>query len=390
VLRSPEQYRRAVSRRNWGFDIALVLAVGVLGQVEVWLGVGSTHRQGPLWVQSALYATTALLLTVRRVRPLACLAAMVVVSLVEFAAVGSPEGFAVTLAPLIATCTAARRLEWRRSWAALLLSLVLPVGWAVFDPVNLDWSDVASSLIWLAPSLIAWLVGTLLRLGRLNIEQRRVNREQQAAQAVTAERTRIARELHDVVGHSVSVMTIQAAAVRRRLAPEQTVERRALEAVETAGREALAEMRRMVEVLRRPEAATALEPQPGLGQLDRLLEKFRSAGLPVSVTVSGTARELAPGLDLTAYRLVQEGLTNTLRHARDTQHAEVELDYGAERVQVVVRDDGAATGAEQPGRTGAGLLGLRERVSLYGGSLEARARPEGGFELVATLPVVSG
>ena len=117
-----QQYRRDVSRRNWAFDIALAAVVGVLGQLEVWWGIGSTHRQGPLWVQSLLYAVTALLLVGRRVRPLACLTAMVVVSVVEFVAVGSPEGFGVSVAPLIATYTVGNRLEWRRSWVGLALS----------------------------------------------------------------------------------------------------------------------------------------------------------------------------------------------------------------------------------------------------------------------------
>ena len=245
-----------------------------------------------------------------------------------------------------------------------------------------------SALVWLAPLIIAWLLGALVRVTRLNAEQRRVNREQRASQAVAEERNRIARELHDVIGHSVSVMTVQASAVRRRLAPEQVVERQALETVEAVGREALAEMRRMVRVLRRSGADTELEPPPGLDQVDRLAAKFRTAGLPVTVSVTGAARELAPGLDLTAYRLVQEGLTNSLRHARNPQCAEVVIDYRADRIELAVRDDGQpAAASAPPAEAGDGLLGMRERVAVYGGSLVARARPEGGFELVATLPL---
>ena len=202
------------------------------------------------------------------------------------------------------------------------------------------------------------------------------------------ERNRIARELHDVIGHSLSVMTVQASAVRRRLRPEQAVERQALETVETVGREALTEMRRMVGVLRGSGADPDLEPPPGLDQLERLAEKFRAAGLPVSVSVTGPARELAPGLDLTAYRLVQEGLTNTLRHARNPQRAEVAIAYCTDRIQLAVRDDGQpAAVPDIEAEAGAGLLGMRERVAVYGGSLVARAGPHGGFELVATLPL---
>jgi signal transduction histidine kinase len=377
-----------VSRRNWAFDIVLAAVVGVLGQLEVWWGIGSTHRQGPLWVQSLLYAVTALLLVVRRVRPLACLTAMVGVSVVEFIAVGSPEGFGVSVALLIATYTVGNRLEWRRSWVGLVLGVVVWVAWAAFDPMNTTFAERFSALVWLAPSLIAWLLGALVRVTRLNAEQRRVNREQRASQAVAEERNRIARELHDVIGHSVSVMTVQASAVRRRLTPDQAVERQALETVEAVGREALAEMRRMVGVLRESGDSAELEPTPGLDQVDQLAEKFRTAGLPVALSVTGVARDLAPGLDLTAYRLVQEGLTNTLRHARNPGRAEVAIDYGADRIELAVRDDGQyPVGSAATAEAGNGLLGMRERVAVYGGSLVARARPEGGFEMVATLPL---
>jgi signal transduction histidine kinase len=337
------------------------------------LGIGSTHRQGPLWVQSLLYAVTALLLVGRRVRPLACLTAMVVVSIVEFIAVGSPDGFGVSVALLIATYTVGNRLEWRRSWVALALAVVVWVAWAVFDPMNTTFAE-GLSLVWLTPSIIAWLLGALVRVTRLNAEQRRVNREQRASQAVAEERNRIARELHDVIGHSVSVMTVQASAVRRRLTPEQAVERQALETVETVGREALAEMRRMVGVLRQSGDGTALEPTlgleptPGLDQVDQLAEKFRTAGLPVALSVSGEARDLAPGLDLTAYRLVQEALTNTLRHAQNPRRAEVAIDYGADRIELAVRDDGQyPVGSAPTAEAGNGLLGMRERVTVFGG-----------------------
>jgi signal transduction histidine kinase len=252
-----------VSRSNWAFDIALAGLVGVLGQLEVWWGVGSSHRQGPLWVQSLLYAATALLLVGRRVRPLACLTAMVVVSVVQFVAVGSPEGFSVSVALLIATYTVGNRLEWRRSWIALALSVVVWVTWAAFDPTNETFAERASSLVWLTRAIIAWLVGALVWVTRLNAEQRRVNREQRASQAVAEERNWIARELHDVIGHSVSVMTVQASAVRRRLTPDQAVERQALETVEAVGREALAEMRRMVGVLRQSGDGTELSRRRG-------------------------------------------------------------------------------------------------------------------------------
>lgn len=382
------EYRPRVSRRNWAFDISLAATVGLLGQLEAWWGFGSTHRQGPVWVQSLLYAITALLLVGRRERPLACLSTIAVVSVVEFVAIGSPEGFAVSVAPLIATYTVGSQLEWRRSWIGLVLSVVLWVAWAYFDPLNDNFAEGVSSLVWLTPAIIAWLLGALARAGRLNAEQRSLNREQRASRAVAEERSRIARELHDVIGHSVSVMTVQASAVRRRLMQEQAVERQALESVESVGREALAEMRRMVDTLRDAGDDHHLEPMPGLDQVDRLAEKFRSAGLPVAVSVTGVPRELAPGVDLTAYRLVQEGLTNSLRHARNPRRVEVAIDYGMDRLELAMRDDGQRPPGSPPqAEAGNGLLGMRERVTVYGGSLVARIRPEGGFELVATLPM---
>jgi signal transduction histidine kinase len=216
-------------------------------------------------------------------------------------------------------------------------------------------------------------------------EQRRLARQQSASRAVAEERNRIARELHDVIGHSVSVMTVQASAVRRRLTPEQVAEREALLTVEAVGREALTEMRRMVGVLRQEGDRSDREPPPGLDQVERLADKFRAAGLPVDLSVTGQVRPLASGLDLTAYRLVQEGLTNTLRHAARPQRAEVSIDYADDALELVVRDDGQPLSA--PAEAGHGLLGLKERVSVYGGRLVAGPRDQGGFELVATLPV---
>ena len=210
-------------------------------------------------------------------------------------------------------------------------------------------------------------------------------REERARAAVADERTRIARELHDVVGHSVSVMTVQASAVRRLLRPEQQREREALLIVERTGREALAEMRRMVGVLRRPEEAPALAPQPSLEHLDKLVEQAREAGLPVELRVEGESVRLPAGVDLTAYRLIQEGLTNAIKHARATR-AEVVVHYGDDHVELAVSD--AGRGNASADGSGHGLVGMRERVSVYGGELEAGPGPGGGYRLSARLPIV--
>jgi signal transduction histidine kinase len=373
-----------VSRRSWLFDLAVAAVAVVLGQLEVWRGIGVTARQGPAWVEATLYAVTATLLVLRRARPLLCLGLIVAVSVLEYAAVGSPEGFNVMLPALLAAYAVGRRVERPRSWWGLVLVVVLWMAWAGLDPRNRDAAQPILSLVWLGPWVIAWMAGALVRTTALAAEQRRSMREQRATQAVAEERVRIARELHDVIGHSVSVMTVQASAVRRRLTPDQGVERQALESVEAVGREALAELRRMVGALRGPGERGDQEPAPGLEQLHRLVEQFRAAGLAVELVVTGEVRALAPGLDLTAYRLIQEGLTNVLRHAVRPTHAEVSVSYDGGELGLSVRDDGQRQ--DRPGEAGHGLLGMKERVSVYGGELVARPLAR-GFELTARLPL---
>lgn len=377
-------YRRSVTRRSWAFDVAVAFGAAFLGALEAFWGINATHQQGPHWVEGLLYITTSLLLVFRRVNPLGCLAAITVVSAVEFALVGAPEGQGVATAAMVAAYSVAR-YQSRRSWWGLVLVGLFWAAWAGLDPMNTRAMDYVQSVVWAMEIVIPWLVGALVRSRVLAAEQRRQVREQRAARAVAEERNRIARELHDVIGHSVSVMTVQASAVRRRLAAEQSLEREALVTVERAGREALTEMRRMVGVLREAGTDPDREPPPGLSQLDRLVDRVRATGLPVELTITGDPRPLPGGLDLTAYRLLQEGLTNTLRHSDRPARAEVAITYGESALELSVRDDGAP--AASVAEAGHGLLGLRERVAVYGGQLVARPRTGGGFELLATLPL---
>jgi signal transduction histidine kinase len=376
-----------MSRRQWAFDVLLAAVVLVLGQLEAWNGAGATHLQGPHVAESLAYGVGAVFLVLRRAHPLICLVGVTTAYLLEFAAVGSPEGFGVAIPPAVALYSVARWERRRPAWWGLAVGLVLGTGWIALDPVTADVGAKSLQVLWLLPWLIAWLVGALVRSQVQNSEQRRLRREEQATRAVAEERNRIARELHDVLGHSVSVMTVQASAVRRRLTPEQAAEREALESVEAVGREALTEMRRMVSVLRDAGDVADREPPPTLADVDRLVAKFRDAGLPVDITVTGEPRPLAPGLDLTAYRLLQEGLTNALRHAVSPTRTEVAIAYAPDALRLVVRDDGRPVPAGV--QAGHGLLGMRERVAVYGGELLARPRAGGGFELVATLPVVT-
>ena len=216
---------------------------------------------------------------------------------------------------------------------------------------------------------------------------RRLQREQVEAadRAVAEERQRIARELHDVIAHSVSVMTVQAGAVRRLLLPEQQKERQALETVEATGRQALTEMRRLVGLLREQGAMPEFSPQPGLGTIDSLLERMREAGLPVELQVEGTPQELPPGVDLAAYRVVQEALTNALKYAGPAQ-AWVTVCWGDDELQLEIANDGSGGGGESG--SGHGLEGMRERVVLYGGEIESGRRDGGGYVVRARLPVV--
>ena len=241
---------------------------------------------------------------------------------------------------------------------------------------------------------ICWFAGFMLRgtadqaqaaEARAIVAER--DREADALRAVVEERTRIARELHDIVGHSVSVMTVQTSGVRRLLRQEQEQEREALLAVERTGREALAEMRRVVGALRDPGGGPALAPQPSLSRIDTLVAHARETGLPVNLEIEGEPVPLPAGVDLTAYRLVQEGLTNSIKHAA-ADHAEVHVRYDEGLVEIEVSDDGQGMRGDASSNGGGhGLVGMRERVSIYGGELEAGPRAEGGFRLRARLPV---
>ena len=210
-------------------------------------------------------------------------------------------------------------------------------------------------------------------------------REGEAQAAVQEERARIARELHDVVAHDVSVMVVQAAAAKRIVEREPGRAEEAIVSIEGTGREALAEMRRLLGVLRRGDEDLALAPQPSLSRVDALLARTRAAGLDVALERSGDDAPLPAGVDLAAYRVVQEALANVVRHA-GAEHATVRLTYDPRAVVVEVVDDGRGA-ANGGGKAGHGLVGLRERVDLYGGDFQAGPRAEGGFGVRARLPV---
>jgi signal transduction histidine kinase len=253
--------------------------------------------------------------------------------------------------------------------------------------------------------VVAWVAGYALRARSEQAEAaemraRLAEREREAAEmratlaerereaaariAVAEERARIARELHDIVAHAMSVMVLQVGAVRHKLPQTLEEDRDALGRVEQAGRTALAEMRRLLGAMRSDGEGVELGPQPGLDVLDSLIEDVIRAGLPVRVHVEGEPFSLPRAIDLSAYRIVQEGLTNALKHAH-ASHADVTVRYRPDKVELEVADDGK--GAATSNGLGHGLVGIRERVNIYGGEMSAGVAPAGGFILSARLPV---
>jgi signal transduction histidine kinase len=208
------------------------------------------------------------------------------------------------------------------------------------------------------------------------------------ARAAADERDRIARELHDLVAHSLAVTVVQAQAGQRVLDHDPEAARTVLSSVERLSREGLSELRRLLGMLEQDDGASVTAP-PSLARIDELVAEVRAAGLPVRMTVRGTRGEVPPGVDLTAYRIVQEGLTNALKHAGPDARVDLTLAYENEAVEVHVVDDGQRTnGAPLGTGTGRGLIGMRQRVGLYGGSLDAGPRTDGGFEIRARVPMV--
>jgi signal transduction histidine kinase len=378
------------ARRYW-FDavILAVLGIGLTGSV-----LGREHingPEGPLWFDMLAMLAIVLPLLARRRFPFGAPAALgVAAALTSFVDKTVVPYDGVTF---LAGCAALFLVGSLRDRSQAVAGFAVAEGVLAVVVRNDPRSGVGNFIVASIIFTIVWTIA--FGVGRKSVEadeakQRAARaereREERAHAAVADERARIARELHDVVGHSVSVMTVQASGVRRLLRPDQQRERDALLIVERTGREALAEMRRMVGVLRRPEEGPVLAPQPSLEHLDRLVEQAREAGLPVELRVEGDAFQLPAGVDLTAYRLVQEGLTNALKHAGATR-AEVVVNYSDGALEVVVSDDGRGVGSDDGG--GHGLVGMRERVSVYGGELDAGPRPEGGYRLRARLPLAS-
>ena len=378
--------------RSYGFDLLIVVAAAA-SALEVALRHDPRAPTTTAWFAAPAIAFVILPLLARRRFPFAAPAAVWLLAaslsfvdgrLVPFTASATVAGFAAAfLLGRLSDTTQAR------------LGLAIVIGAAAIIVYN-DPTHAAGQLIF-TPALFAigWVAGFALRARGEQVEvaearAREAEREREAAARIAAaeERTRIARELHDIVAHAVSVMVLQVGSVRHQLPETLGEDREALEGVEKTGRTALAEMRRLLGAMRRDGDEVDLAPQPGLDNLDALIAQVSRAGLAVDLQIDGEPFPLPRALDLSAYRIVQEGLTNALKYAHASR-ADVLIRYGADALQIDVRNDGngeASDDREHDG-LGYGLVGVRERVKVFGGEMSARTQSDGGFLLTARLPL---
>jgi signal transduction histidine kinase len=373
---------RTIRRHPFESDAALAFVLAVLVLSEVPTSGG--YLTGSKWVYVPVGVLTTVPLAWRRRSPLI----VVVLVMGAFAAQSlildptpTPDGELIPA--LIAVYSVAAQGERWIPFVGGGLSLVAGLIWLGADD-------------FLLPTVMfggAWLAGRLVRERQLYAQafaeragalerERDVN----ARVAAAEERVRLARELHDAVGHSVSVMVVQAGAERLALGEARPATREALLAIERTGRAALAEMSRLLGLLRKEGEGLALAPRPSLGQIEALVATVRDAGVPVDLSVEGEQPDLPPGVDVSAYRVVQEALTNVVKHASPA-HAFVVVRYTGGSVEVEVTDDGSRSINGKA--VGYGLAGMRERVELHGGTLETGTRREGGFRVKARLPVGS-
>jgi signal transduction histidine kinase len=372
-------------------DVTVAVVACVIAELELALGHGI---QGPAWVNAVAAAGSTLPLAVRRRWPLAAAVILAAVVAWQEALGGDLTENSVTpllTLPMVVYAVAAYT-DRRRAFAGLLAVLALIWTAVLLSNHSVGGDFLSTALLVFGPWLVGRIVAARVELAaELSDKADRLEREQdkQAQLAVAHERARIARELHDVVAHNVSVMVVQAAAARRMIDHDTTKAKDALGSVEQTGRAALKEMRRMVGMLGSdPEEPLALAPQPSVDELGWLVERAREAGLDVDLAIEGEKRRLESGVDLSAFRIVQEALRNTLKHAGPAR-AKVTIRYGEHDVEVDVSDNGRGVAAQTANgaATGQGLVGMRERVAMLGGEIEAGYRKDGGFGVHAKLPL---
>lgn len=359
---------------RWG-DAGLAAFLTLLVQADIW------GDDGYLTGSTPFFAATSLLMTVplawRRRFPLGVTSVVSAAILVQAVVESGPHPpDSPFLAWIVTAYSVAVHADLRRALAGIAVLVATVDAWAY---------RTGDDLIFV-PVILAgfWVAGRVVRSRNLLAAELERQQEANARIAVAEERTRIARELHDIVAHTLGVMVVQAGAERLHERPG-TPAHEALSSIEQSGRQALSEMGRLVAMLRTDADSESLGPQPGLDQLDGLLSRIREAGVSVDLVVEGTPRPLVAGLDVSAYRIVQEALTNSLRHGR-SRRARVLIRWEPTALHIEVADDGVGPPPE-PTRTGHGLLGIRERVALFGGALVTGRSDLGGYLLAATLPL---
>lgn len=387
----PGVIRRFWGRHPWLTDslITGVYAVPVLIGLLSVMGVNPAVQAVPAIAVSGpiLAAISAAAVLFRRRTPLLALTVAIVCAALTTNSLHSILAIGVCFTLYSVAVYHSNRAAWiglGSTLLALIIGAALPLPNAA--PINGSHPVIAFGVFLLLSVLIGVNVGNRKRYLEALIDraaQLARERDQQAQLATAAERSRIAREMHDIISHSLTVMVSLAdgSAALTASSPDRSAD--AMRRVAETGRHALTDMRRMLGVLDESPVGATLEPQPGASDISQLIDRFRAAGLPVRFSVTGTAPD-DPGLQLTVYRVMQESLTNVLRHAADASVVDAAVEYGSDTIRVSIEDDGQLRLPSTVG-TGRGLVGMRERVALYGGTLESEAKPGGGWKVVATL-----
>jgi signal transduction histidine kinase len=356
-------------------DTWLAAAVAALGQVEVWANGRIEPKPAAVACELVLGAALAF----RRKLPLATIAVVSAAAVVEaFSGVPLQEPLVPLLASVIALYSLVTYASLERALAGAVVGLV-----AVAVETASQHKGIGNFLFALVFLVGAWIAGRTIHARTARADELEREQERLAASAAEEERRRIARELHDVISHSLGVVVLQAGAAEQMLERDPGRAREALAAIRSTGQEAIAEMGTLLAAVR-GERDNSREPQPTLADVERLLETSREVGLSVELELRGTRRELPAPIEVSAYRIVQEGLTNVRKHAGQAR-ARVCLDYRDDALEVEVEDDGFGAANGQGSRRG--LIGVRERVAVFGGSYEAGPRADRGWRLTATLPL---
>jgi signal transduction histidine kinase len=360
-------------RLDWVLAVLLTIAA----ELEIWLGMGAAHER---LVAAAIGPAVSATVAIRRLYPTIAGIAAAVLMAGELGFWGDPQIIGDGVAYFCSLYGLAVWAQPQRFAIGATAVAMAGLASSAGPKVSLGNSTTFTGVTLVVMLLVRRVVGERER--RAQIAER--ERDLAAREAVVEERARIARELHDVIAHHVSMIVVQAGAERRVLDDEHASTREVLETVEQIGRSALTEMRRLLGMLR-GDANEPLTPQPGLDDVPSLVGQLREAGLPVELHVDGERRELPVGIELSAYRIVQEALTNALKHAGHAR-ATVHVRYGPDSLELEIADDGAG-GITSASSGGHGLVGMRERVALYGGRLDASRRAEGGFVVRVRLPI---